>query len=196
MWIGYERVSLTHRTAFKPPGFLRFDHFRVPRRAMLMRHAKLDEDGTYHPPPVAKAAYGTMVYVRADIVQNAALFLKKAVTIAVRYNSVRRQSTADPTAKGREKQVLDYGHAQRTLLPLVATAYAFHFTAIQSAWGGGGRSGRRTAVPLCSDYSDALLPPFLLSLAQCAPCTPPTKRRPACPATSRRCPSCTPRRRG
>ena len=37
-------------------GFLRFDHVRVPRRAMLMRHARVDEDGTYHPPPVAKAA--------------------------------------------------------------------------------------------------------------------------------------------
>lgn len=33
---------------------------------MLMRHARVDPDGTYHPPPVAKAAYGTMVFVRAD----------------------------------------------------------------------------------------------------------------------------------
>jgi acyl-CoA oxidase len=109
-------------------GFLRFDHFRVPRRAMLMKHAKLDEDGTYHPPPVAKAAYGTMVFVRADIVQNASLFLKKAVTIAVRYSAVRRQSGADERTR-RELQTLDYGHVQRTLLPLLATAYAFHFTA-------------------------------------------------------------------
>jgi len=109
-------------------GFLRFDHFRVPRRAMLMRHAKVDPDGSYHPPPVAKAAYGTMVFVRADIVQNAALFLKKAVTIAVRYSVARRQSSADERT-GVELQVLDYAHTQRTLLPLLATAYAFHFTA-------------------------------------------------------------------
>jgi acyl-CoA oxidase len=110
-------------------GFLRFDHFRIPRRAMLMKHAKVDADGSYHPPPVAKAAYGTMVFVRADIVQNAALFLKKALTIAVRYSAVRRQSNADPRT-GRELQVLDYAHTQRTLLPLIATAYAFHFTAL------------------------------------------------------------------
>ena len=109
-------------------GFLRFDHFRVPRRAMLMRHAKVDPDGSYHPPPVAKAAYGTMVFVRSDIVQNAALFLKKAVTIAVRYSVARRQSSADERT-GVELQVLDYAHTQRTLLPLLATAYAFHFTA-------------------------------------------------------------------
>ena len=109
-------------------GFLRFDHVRVGRRSMLMRHAVVDVDGTYHPPRVAKAAYGTMVFVRADIVQNAALYLKKAVTIAVRYAAVRRQSNAD-AGTGKELQVLDYPHCQRTLLPLVATAYAFHFTA-------------------------------------------------------------------
>jgi acyl-CoA oxidase len=108
-------------------GFLRFDAFRVPRRAMLMKHARVEADGSYTPPPVAKAAYGTMVFVRADIVMNAALFLKKAVTIAVRYATVRRQSSAG--RDGRELQVLDYLHSQRTLLPLVATAYAFHFTA-------------------------------------------------------------------
>jgi acyl-CoA oxidase len=108
-------------------GFLRFDAVRVPRSAMLMKHARVEPDGTYVPPPVAKAAYGTMVFVRADIVQNAALFLKKAVTIAVRYATVRRQSSAG--RDGREAQVLDYAHSQRTLLPLVATAYAFHFTA-------------------------------------------------------------------
>jgi len=66
--------------------------------------------------------------VRADIVQNASLFLKKALVIAVRYSAVRRQSNADPVT-GRERQVLDYAHSQRTLLPLLATAFAFHFTA-------------------------------------------------------------------
>lgn len=107
-------------------GFVRFDHVRVPRRNMLMKHSKVDPDGTFHPPPVAKAAYGTMVFVRADIVSNAALFLKKGLTIAIRYNAVRRQSNIKPD--GLETQVLDYQHSQRTLFPLLATAYAFHFT--------------------------------------------------------------------
>lgn len=71
-------------------GFLRMDHVRVPRRHMLMKHSKVDLDGTYHAPPVAKASYGTMVFVRSDIVMNAALFLKKGLTIAIRYNAVRR----------------------------------------------------------------------------------------------------------
>lgn len=36
------------------------------------------------PPDNAKAAYATMVYVRADIVKNAGGVLSKAVTIATR----------------------------------------------------------------------------------------------------------------
>lgn len=42
----------------KRTGFLRFDHVRIPRRNMLMKHSKVDKDGTYHPPAVAKASYG------------------------------------------------------------------------------------------------------------------------------------------
>jgi acyl-CoA oxidase len=116
-------------------GFLRFDHVRVPRRAMLMKHARVDPDGTYHPPPVAKAAYGTMVFVRSDIVMNASLYMKKAVTIAIRYNLARRQSNpggvtsrGERGVPGLELQVLDYQHSQRSLFPVLAMAFAFHCT--------------------------------------------------------------------
>ena len=109
-------------------GFLRFDHVRVPKDAMLMGHSKVLDDGTYVPPPVKKAAYGTMVFVRSDIVMNAALYMKKAVTIALRYNLVRRQSNADSKNNNVETQVLDYQHSQRTLFPILASSFAFHTT--------------------------------------------------------------------
>ena len=117
-------------------GFLRFDHVRVPRRAMLMKHASVSKDGTYTPPPVAKAAYGTMVFVRSDIVMNASLYMKKAVVIATRYNLVRRQSNPgsksnlrqDSVPKQCELQVMDYQHSQRSLFPVLARAFAFHCT--------------------------------------------------------------------
>ena len=109
-------------------GFLRFDHVRIPKDAMLMAHSKVLDDGTYIPPPVKKAAYGTMVFVRSDIVMNAALYMKKAVTIALRYNLVRRQSNADSTNNNVETQVLDYQHSQRTLFPILASSFAFHCT--------------------------------------------------------------------
>ena len=108
-------------------GFLRFDHVRVPRRAMLMGHSRVERDGAYVPPPVAKVSYGTMVFIRSDIVMNAALYMKKAVTIAIRYNLVRRQSNSDKET-GKECQVIDYQHSQRTLFPILAKAFAFHCT--------------------------------------------------------------------
>lgn len=108
-------------------GFLRFDHIRIPRRAMLMGHSRVEPDGTYLPAPVSKVSYGTMVFIRSDIVMNAALYMKKAVTIAIRYNLVRRQSNPDKTTS-KECQVIDYQHSQRTLFPILAKAFAFHVT--------------------------------------------------------------------
>jgi len=84
-------------------GFMRFDHVRVPRDAMLMRYASVSEDGAYRPPPAAnaKAAYATMVYVRADIVRNAGGVLARAATIATRYAAVRRQTAAAAAGGGK-----------------------------------------------------------------------------------------------
>ncbi|CAD7698591.1 unnamed protein product [Ostreobium quekettii] len=109
-------------------GFLRLEYVRIPREAMLMRFAKITPEGDYVPPPPAnaKASYATMMYVRSTIVQDAGKFLSMAVTIATRYTSVRRQTTS---SKGqRETQVLDYQSVAGSLLPLLATAYALHFT--------------------------------------------------------------------
>ena len=55
------------------------------------------QDGTYV--KVArhgKLTYGTMVFVRVILVNEAAFNLAKACTIAVRYSAVRRQSKPKP----------------------------------------------------------------------------------------------------
>lgn len=53
----------------------------------MMRYAKISPEGDYMPPPPAnaKAAYATMVYVRATIVEDAGWVLARATTIAVRH---------------------------------------------------------------------------------------------------------------
>lgn len=109
-------------------GFLSFDHVRIPRDHMMMRFAQVTPEGRYVPPPAAnaKASYATMVYVRATIVEDAGSFLSRAVTIAVRYNAVRRQMS--PPAPGqRELQVIDYQNSAAQLFPLVASAFALTF---------------------------------------------------------------------
>jgi acyl-CoA oxidase len=94
-------------------GFLAFKQVPVPRNQMLMKNAQVlpvstqpevkpgaemikfkfsSQDGTYVKSPSSKLTYGTMMFVRVVIVQDMASYLSKAVTIAVRYSAVRRQS--------------------------------------------------------------------------------------------------------
>lgn len=108
-------------------GYAAFDHVRIPRRNMLAGHSKLHRDGTYERPKHAKAAYGTMVGVRASIVAGASEALQRATTIAVRFSAVRRQFGSGGPGEP-ETPVLDYATQQGVLFPLVAAAYAIHFT--------------------------------------------------------------------
>lgn len=112
-------------------GWLQFDHVQVPKEAMLMRYARVEDDGTYVPPPAqnSKASYATMVYVRATIVRDAGEFLGRAATIAIRYTAVRRQSS--PDNKNKEIQILDYDNIQQVLIPYVARTYALKFVGKQ-----------------------------------------------------------------
>ncbi|XP_067115841.1 peroxisomal acyl-coenzyme A oxidase 1 isoform X3 [Osmerus mordax] len=106
-------------------GYLKLENVRIPRENMLMKFAKVEPDGTYVKPPSSKLTYGTMVFIRSMIVGESSRALSKACTIAVRYSVVRHQS--EIRAGDPEPQILDYQTQQHKLLPLLATAYAFHF---------------------------------------------------------------------
>ncbi|PWN49908.1 putative acyl-CoA oxidase [Violaceomyces palustris] len=115
-------------------GYMLFDHVRVPHFNQLSRFAKVDpETGKYTPPANSALTYGTMTYVRAGIVRGARTVLMRSVTVAVRYCAIRRQF-ADRDApkfegsKPIETQVLDYTMVQARILPILAKAYAFHYT--------------------------------------------------------------------
>lgn len=46
--------------------------------------------------PSSKLTYGTMIFVRVVLVQDAATYLKKAAIITTRYSAVRHQSQINP----------------------------------------------------------------------------------------------------
>jgi acyl-CoA oxidase len=97
---------------------------------MLMRYSKLARDGTFTKPLHEKVSYGTMLYVRAFLIWSCRDALARGCTIAVRYSCVRRQFAAQGAAPGAEElKVMDYLHQQHSLLTLLSTAYAFHFSA-------------------------------------------------------------------
>ena len=111
----------------KDNGYVRFDHFRIPRENMLMRHSQVAPDGTYTRPLSSKLGYGSMVQLRTTISYASFDALARAITIAVRYSVVRRQT--QNRAGAPETQLLDYINQQFILLPLLATAYATYFVA-------------------------------------------------------------------
>ncbi|KAL9961620.1 hypothetical protein ACROYT_G030602 [Oculina patagonica] len=107
-------------------GYLMFDRVRIPLNQMLMGLAKLSPDGTFTKSANSKLLYGTMSFVRAAIVQDSYWLLSRAMTIAIRYSAVRRQSQLKPGEP--EAQIIAYKTQQYKLLPGLAMAYAIKFT--------------------------------------------------------------------
>lgn len=111
-------------------GYMLFKNLRVPHSALLSRYSGVDATyGTFIKPKNQALVYGSLTYVRAQIVMHARLVLARACTIAVRYLSIRRQFQ-DRDAKGNvpEVAVLNYPTVQIRILPLLATTYALHYT--------------------------------------------------------------------
>ncbi|KEF52327.1 acyl-CoA oxidase [Exophiala aquamarina CBS 119918] len=111
-------------------GFLLFDHLQIPHENMLARFANVDPlSGKYYQSPNPSLVYGTMTWVRSNIVLRSGRALARGVTIAVRYCAVRRQFVdRDNAAPDTETQVLDYTMVQHRLFPLLAATFALHFT--------------------------------------------------------------------
>ncbi|KAI4519333.1 acyl-CoA oxidase [Schizophyllum commune Loenen D] len=104
-------------------GFVRFDRVRIPLKNMLSKFAQVTEAGEYVRPPHDKLAYGGMLYIRSGMVTGAGMMTAKAITIAIRYATVRRQGT--PSPDGLEPQVISYPSVNGRLMPILARAYVF-----------------------------------------------------------------------
>lgn len=112
-------------------GYMLFNHHRVPHSAMLARYSTVDPNtATFKRTGSQALVYGSLTFVRANIVMHARLILARAVTIAVRYTAIRKQFR-DRDAKTDtepEMAVLDYPSVQIRILPLLATTFALHYT--------------------------------------------------------------------
>ncbi|KAJ1882253.1 hypothetical protein LPJ66_011185 [Kickxella alabastrina] len=114
-------------------GFLMLNHVRVPRFNLMQRYITVSRQGEVSRPANIdpKVTYGTMVYVRAQIIRTMSQTLARATTIAIRYTAVRRQfagKSDKPLAPSLESPVLDYGMVQHRLIPLLAQNYAMFAT--------------------------------------------------------------------
>lgn len=115
-------------------GYMLFDNHRIPHSAFLSHYFHVDaQTGAYTSTAQNPAVvYGSLTNVRVNIIMHARLVLARAVTVAVRYLSIRRQfrDRDENDAAGSEMTVLDYPTVQIRVMPLLATTFALHYTGI------------------------------------------------------------------
>ena len=123
-------VGPKHGFAPMDNGYMLFDNFRVPHSAFLARYARVDpKSGIYSKPQNPALVYGSLTRVRSWLVTDASMCLARALTIAVRYTSIRRQfRDRDSDGSGAEMAVLDYPTVQSRILPLLATIFALLYS--------------------------------------------------------------------
>ncbi|KAF2719386.1 acyl-CoA oxidase [Polychaeton citri CBS 116435] len=112
-------------------GYMLFDRYHIPHSALLANHSRIDPNtGIYTAPANPAVVYGSLTFIRASIIMHARLVLARAVTVAVRYTSIRRQfpDRDNNDSKSSELAVLDYTTVQIRILPMLATAFALHYT--------------------------------------------------------------------
>ncbi len=111
-------------------GVIYFDNITIPKENMLDRYASVNDDGKFESPISSDnkrffTMLGTLVGGRIGIPRSGLSAAKTGLTIAIRYGDQRRQFGPEG---GAEVPILNYRTHQRRLMPLLANAYAFHFS--------------------------------------------------------------------
>lgn len=108
-------------------GFLGFDNVRIPLKNMLMKNSKVLENGDYVKPKSSVLTYGIMTLVRVTILRDQAAAISRAVTIAMRYATVRRQSPIEPDQP--EPKIIEHVTQQMKIFPVIAKVIVFSLAA-------------------------------------------------------------------
>lgn len=111
-------------------GRIWFNQVSIPKENMLDRYASVDENGQFQSPISSDSRrfftmLGTLVGGRIGIPRSGLSATKSGLTIAIKYGEKRRQFGPE---NGEEVPILNYRSHQRRLMPLLANAYAIHFS--------------------------------------------------------------------
>jgi acyl-CoA oxidase len=111
-------------------GVIRFENVTIPADNMLDRFCGITAEGKFDSPITSDnrrffTMLGTLVGGRIGIPRSGLSAAKSGLTIAIRYGDQRRQFGPEGAA---EVPVLNYRQHQRRLMPLLANAYALHFS--------------------------------------------------------------------
>lgn len=108
-------------------GFVMFNKYKIPKENLLSRTGDVTDDGKYVTPfkdnsKRLGASLGALSGGRVSICGIASSYFVKAITIAIRYSTARRQFGPDNGSE--ELPVLEYQSQQYRLLPHLANTYA------------------------------------------------------------------------
>lgn len=111
-------------------GKIHYNNVSVPVENLLDRFASISADGKFESPIASDnrrffTMLGTLVGGRIGIPRSGLSASKSGLTIAIRYGDQRRQFGPEG---GSEIPILNYRTHQRRLMPLLANAYALHFS--------------------------------------------------------------------
>jgi len=111
-------------------GVIYFDQVTIPSENLLNRYADISEEGKFTSPISSDnrrffTMLGTLVGGRIGIPRAGLSAVKSGLTIAIRYGDQRKQFGPEG---GSEVPILNYRTHQRRLMPLLANAYALHFS--------------------------------------------------------------------
>jgi acyl-CoA oxidase len=112
-------------------GYARFDQVRIPRTNLFMKSCHLSRQGVYKAyKNREKLLYGGMLNSRRIINRIMAFKFAQALTIAIRYSTVREQGqgpTSFANPKIGEMTIMSYKHQNYRLLSNLAKVYAMFF---------------------------------------------------------------------
>jgi len=111
-------------------GKIHFNQVVIPMEDMLDRFASVTAEGKFSSPISSDnrrffTMLGTLVGGRIGIPRSGLSASKSGLTIAIRYGDQRKQFGPEG---GAEVPILNYRTHQRRLIPLLANAYALHFS--------------------------------------------------------------------
>ncbi len=111
-------------------GKIRFNNVSIPYDNMLDKFTQVTAEGKFDSPIASDnrrffTMLGTLVGGRIGIPRSGLSAVKSGLTIAIRYSDQRKQFGPEGAT---EVPILNYRTHQRRLMPLLANAYALHFS--------------------------------------------------------------------
>ena len=112
--------------SIKDNGYMKFDHHRIPRSAILSKYVNVSKEGIIQLNGDPRVAYATMVWIRVTLLEfNWQVLLKNADAV-MRYTLMRSQFKSISNSD-EERKVIDYQATQTQMVPYVAFGFANAF---------------------------------------------------------------------